>query len=559
MKKKPLLFQLLLYSYGVIIVLLIIAGLAYYHTSSNIIKHETERNTQNTIQQSSQFIDSYVQHLEETSTSLASNTSFLNSSNKEQITLAFKTILETNSDLKTITYISKDGKIITTDNFVNLSTSKDMMKEDWYRKAIGKKAMPILLPAHMQNKEKMTDWVISITQEVQNTNHENQGVLKIDLSYRSIANYLKDLKLGNKGFAFIINQKGEYIYHPKESVYHSNQEMEEMKAYITTKNSYVHNGEFYVSQISMPSSQWIIVGVSSLDQLNQLKRNLIFSFLIIGLIIIFSSSFLITLGAKKFISPIKQLQETILKISDGDHNLRAQVTGPDELRTLSSAFNQMLEQNDRLLVSIKQNQEEIRNYELQALASQINPHFLYNTLDSIIWMAEFQDNKRVVNMTKSLASYFRLALNQGNEKISLKNEIDHVRNYLFIQKQRYGNRLSYDINEDKNCDDFIIPKLILQPLVENAIYHGIKEVQRDGKITIKTANYNHFIKIIITDNGKGFDQSKSSQSNLERGGVGLENVKRRLALEFGERFTFTIKSEIDEFTKITIKIPKNKN
>ena len=126
--------------------------------------------------------------------------------------------------------------------------------------------------------------------------------------------------------------------------------------------------------------------------------------------------------------------------------------------------------------AVKTEEQNVRRYELRALSAQINPHFLYNTLDTIVWMAEFNDSKRVVEVTKSLAKYFRLALNQGHEQIALKDEIDHVRQYLFIQKQRYSDKLQYEIEEDESIANYKLPKLVLQPLVENAIYHSTKEM-----------------------------------------------------------------------------------
>ena len=139
---------------------------------------------------------------------------------------------------------------------------------------------------------------------------------------------------------------------------------------------------------------------------------------------------------------------------------------PYELKEVTRQFNAMLDQVDQLMVDIRRQEETTRQYQLQALSSQINPHFLYNTLDTIIWMAEFQDSQRVVQVTKSLATYFRLALNQGKDLISLSDEINHVRQYLFIQKQRYGDKLNYEINEDSTFDKLVLPKLVLQPLVE---------------------------------------------------------------------------------------------
>jgi len=161
--------------------------------------------------------------------------------------------------------------------------------------------------------------------------------------------------------------------------------------------------------------------------------------------------------------------------SNFQHGFSQKEAGAYERREVTRQFNAMLDQIDQLMADVRRQEEATRQYELQALSSQINPHFLYNTLDTIIWMAEFQDSQRVVQVTKSLATYFRLALNQGKDLISLSDEINHVRQYLFIQKQRYGDKLEYEIAEEPDFDNLVLPKLVLQPLVENALYHGIKE------------------------------------------------------------------------------------
>ena len=171
-------------------------------------------------------------------------------------------------------------------------------------------------------------------------------------------------------------------------------------------------------------------------------------------------------------------------------------------------------------------------------------------------MAEFNDSKRVVEVTKSLAQYFRLALNQGHEQIALKDEIDHVRQYLFIQKQRYGDKLQYEIEEDESIADYKLPKLVLQPLVENAIYHGIKEIDRQGVIRVTSAEEEGQLILSIYDNGRGFDPQNSEEKTLLRiGGVGLKNVDQRLRLQFGEDYHMEIQSEKDIFTLIKIYLP----
>ena len=261
--------------------------------------------------------------------------------------------------------------------------------------------------------------------------------------------------------------------------------------------------------------------------------------------------------ASVWIKPLRDLQATILKVGSGHSDLRANETGSPELVDLARQFNIMLDRIDQLMIAVKEEEQNVRRYELQALSSQINPHFLYNTLDTIVWMAEFNDSKRVVEVTKSLAKYFRLALNQGHEQISLKDEIDHVRQYLFIQKQRYGGKLQYEIDELSAYDNYQIPKLILQPLVENAIYHGIKEMNRQGMIRVSVYENSHQLILSIYDNGRGFVAHDTADTLLMHlGGVGLKNVNQRLHLQFGDAYHMDIQSKQNTYTEIRLYFPK---
>ena len=245
----------------------------------------------------------------------------------------------------------------------------------------------------------------------------------------------------------------------------------------------------------------------------------------------------------------------MLKIASGTQNLRAKEAGAYELREVTRQFNAMLYQIDQLMADVRRQEETTRQYELQALSSQINPHFLYNTLDTIIWMAEFQDSQRVVQVTKSLATYFRLALNQGKDLISLSDEINHIRQYLFIQKQRYGDKLEYEIDENPAFDNLVLPKLVLQPLVENALYYGIKEKEDQGHIRVSVQKKDSGLVIRIEDDGVGFQAAAdSSQSQLKRGGVGLQNVDQRLKLHFGDNYQMKINSVPEKGTTVEIYI-----
>ena len=566
MKRYSLLIQLVIYVFIMILALLGIVGGIYYQTSSVAIRQTTEQNTRKTIQQSGQFITSYLQKVKQTTSSLAENEKIKtyaqtpSQENAEQLRQLFATILKTDSDLVSAILVTKDGNLISTDPELTMKISADMMKEKWYQDAIHKGAMPILTPARRTVSHTIGEkWVISIMQEVVDKDGKNLGVVRLDIGYKTLEAYLDQLQLGKEGFTFIVNANHDFVYHPKKAVYSSNAEMKAMAPYLSVKNGYVKSKQAYVSQYQIPNSGWTLIGVSSMEQLHAVQTQILWSFIGTGLFALGICLIGIWFVLRLWIKPLRDLQATILKVGSGHSDLRANETGSPELVDLARQFNIMLDRIDQLMIAVKEEEQNVRKYELQALSSQINPHFLYNTLDTIVWMAEFNDSKRVVEVTKSLAKYFRLALNQGHEQISLKDEIDHVRQYLFIQKQRYGQKLQYEIKELKQYDDYKIPKLILQPLVENAIYHGIKEMNRQGMIRVSVSENDTQLIVSIYDNGRGFVASEITNATLVRlGGVGLKNVNQRLQLQFGKSYHMEIKSEENTYTEIRLYFPKGK-
>ena len=564
MKRYSLLIQLVIYVFIMILALLGIVGGIYYQTSSVAIRQTTEQNTRKTIQQSGQFITSYLQKVKQTTSSLVENEKIKTyaqiprQENAEQLRQLFATILKTDSDLISAILVTKDGNLISTDPELTMKTSADMMKEKWYQDAIHKGAMPILTPAR-RTVSHTTDekWVISIMQEVVDKDGKNLGVVRLDIGYKTLEAYLDQLQLGKEGFTFIVDSNHDFVYHPKKTVYSSATEMRAMAPYIAAKNGYVKSKQAYVSQYQIPHSDWTLIGVSSMEQLHAVQTQILWSFIGTGLFALGVCLIGIWFVLRLWIKPLRDLQATILKVGSGHSDLRANETGSPELVDLARQFNIMLDRIDQLMIAVKEEEQNVRRYELQALSSQINPHFLYNTLDTIVWMAEFNDSKRVVEVTKSLAKYFRLALNQGHEQISLKDEIDHVRQYLFIQKQRYGEKLQYEIKELKQYNDYKIPKLILQPLVENAIYHGIKEMNRQGMIRVSVYENSHQLILSIYDNGRGFVTHDTADTLLMHlGGVGLKNVNQRLQLQFGKSYHMEIKSEENTYTEIRLYFPK---
>jgi two-component system sensor histidine kinase YesM len=268
--------------------------------------------------------------------------------------------------------------------------------------------------------------------------------------------------------------------------------------------------------------------------------------------------------------PIKKLHDVTTTITKND--LQALVTSDnvDEITELGMSFNIMIGKIRELLDSKIKEQENLKKAELRALQAQINPHFLYNTLDTIIWMAESKKTDQVIEIVSALANFFRISLSKGKDWITIGEEIERTRSYLAIQKMRYRDIMDYEIQVDEGVLDNTILKLILQPLVENALYHGIKNKRQGGTITVRAKQENeHEVLLEVEDNGIGFTPEKLAQLQVEleddsgeirlESGFGIGNVNKRIRLYYGKQYGLSINSEYYAGTRVSFVIPAIKD
>ena len=320
--------------------------------------------------------------------------------------------------------------------------------------------------------------------------------------------------------------------------------------------------------------EFIVTEIESANETNRSLKNTSIILTIIQVIItvlaVLASinSFITVSGAIQ--KPISDMEKLSTKVSNGDLTARIDIPHVNELDTLASNLNTMTEQID---VLIKKNMEEQKNFqkaEMKALQAQITPHFLYNTFDTIVWLAEEEHTEEVVKITKAFSDFLRISLSRGHEWITIDQELDHIRNYLTIQKIRYADILNYKIDADESLMNFKIIKLVLQPLVENAIYHGIKNKRGRGELTVSVhyTNESHTaIQFSVEDNGAGFTEERLGQVRNElRTGAqdseklssvyGLYNVNKKLKLYYGEKTNgLIIESEAGKGSKISFTIP----
>ncbi len=309
------------------------------------------------------------------------------------------------------------------------------------------------------------------------------------------------------------------------------------------------------------SPNWILCSMIKEDSMNQQIDSIINIILSIGFLFILISIITSIFISGSIVRPIQELKYNMSEVSQGKLDSYYQVKGQDEISSLGHYFNKMLDDIKGLLVKTSKMEEQKRDLEIKILQSQIKPHFLYNTLDTIQWKALEKDNYEVADLINNLSEFFRLSLNDGRELISLEEEINQTLAYLYIQKTRYEDKLDFNLTKDENLENIFLPKLILQPLVENSIYHGIKPLDRRGLINISILHKKDFVELEVFDNGQGMDEKtlyklrENLANSIATDNYGLYNVNERLKNKYGKSYTITIDSSLDKGSSIRLILP----
>lgn len=339
-------------------------------------------------------------------------------------------------------------------------------------------------------------------------------------------------------------------------------------------NKYEDNIEIWENDVQIVTSllretifQYIFFEIKDLQQARTQYQNF-FVEMIRFSVVAFAAIFVLITALSYYIPlsitrPIRKLSEVTDQVAKGDLTVRSDVRSGAEVSVLSDSLNTMIDKIDELLEQVKKEQIRLRKAEFELLQSQINPHFLYNTLDAIVWLAEAGEQKKVVSMVGSLSDFFRTSLNQGKDIITIKEELQHSRSYLEIQQMRYQDILNYEIHVPEELHRYLIPKITIQPLVENALYHGIKNKRGLGRIVISGRKEEDFLILQIEDNGIGMrkerlDQVKEGMNQkipTEKDIYGLYNVNERIRLNFGEKYGLSIESTYGEGTVVSVILP----
>ena len=433
--------------------------------------------------------------------------------------------------LVSIAVFADSGDLIAAVPLTALKNSVSPERESWFAAAQERIENLHFSTPHVQNLFVDPDyryrWVVSLSRHVELTKDGaiESGVLLVDMSYGGIEQICKDVDLGSgRGYLYIVDGAGEIVYHPRQQLIYAGLLEENNRAaaaYADGSHDETFQG-FLLVFVNLRLSAWIT-------------------------------------------APMKKLDLAVKKLEAGQETVDLAVNGPYEVEHLSRSIQSMVSTMRHLMDDIIQQEEQKRRSELDVLQSQINPHFLYNTLDSVIWMTENGRTEDAVVMLTSLARLFRISLSRGSNIITIADELEHARHYLTIQKMRYKNKFSADISAADGAEELYTIKLIVQPILENAIYHGMDYADGDGKIRISAFREREDVVIEVADNGPGMpaevverllDQGGSYMAADSKGsGIGLRNVHRRIQLTFGREYGLTILSEPDDGTVVRIRLP----
>ena len=402
-------------------------------------------------------------------------------------------------------------------------------------------------------------WVVTMIEPLERNGEE--AWVALDLRFASISSYINNVGIGQHGYCFLMDESG-ILYHPQQQLIYSQLKSEDTDTLADLPDgTYSESNVIYVLQ-TVEGSPWRVVGVSYVDELvtSSLWEN--FWLLALAAVAVLLAALVSSIVISRALSrPLKGLSRAMRQFEkNADTFTYAPVGGAREVQELSESFGHMVVKIQHLMETVRREEINLRKTELKALQAQINPHFLYNTLDSIAWMCEQGRNDEAVQMVNALAQLFRISISRGHELIPIRSELRHAESYLKIQKHRYKNQFSYRFDVDESCLDFLCNKITLQPIIENAIYHGINGLVDEGEIVITLRADGADVVFTVADNGVGMEEEQIQailrKERSDHTGIGIKNVNDRLKIYFGEGYGITIDSEPDVGTTVTIRMPQ---
>lgn len=570
--------MLVSFSALMVLAMLVFMVIAMRYTSGTIYENSINYMSQ-IIQQVNYDIDTYIEYMENISSVIAKSsdvprylfdqnqTEAEREAEKERILTQFQTIMESRDDIYNVAAVAKNGRYIINQGDDELTGYVDIESLDWYQAAMESKSGIAVSSSHVQNAiQSSYKWVITLSRAlVNNQTGEREGLFFVDLNYSAISDLCNNNSIEEKGYIFVLDAEGNIVYHPKQQLMYGGLKTENIDAIMECREDSLiidvgGDSKLYTMSKSKRTG-WTVVGAVYTSELLKNNEQAQMWYLLVASILLLAVIGISSIISREITKPIRSLRDSMRKVQNGQFDTHVEVITENEIGSLGRSFNLMTSEIQALMEQNVYEQKQKRKSELKALQAQINPHFLYNTLDSIIWMSEAGENDEVVEMTSALARLLRQSISNDKEEVELEKEIEYVKNYLTIQKMRYKDKLEFFIYVDPRVAHVPIIKLVLQPLVENAIYHGIKYKETKGNLKIYARPVDGRVEIVVADDGIGMDEDvmehifDEHRKEQKRNGVGVPNVQKRLKLQYGSEYGIRYESVKGAGTKAVITIP----
>lgn len=551
-------------------------GIGMYAGFSATSRQEITQSTQKLMEQTGENLEDYLVSMRQISDAVYYNVVKENDflGQDKEIQQGMNLLYEANRDnLRSIAIYNDYGSLMAAEPVASQKEDPNVTRQGWYKQAVSEMENMHFSTPHIQNlfddNTLRYYWVISLSRVVEFTEggDPQMGVLLVDMDYSNISRMMKQINASNNGqYFYLCDSNGRIIYHTRQMQIENGIFQENSKRAAEYKDGVydeVSGGEHRKVVVNTISyTGWKLVGVIPYSVFNYGMFNVRYFIIILMLLMAMMLVVINRIVSVRISSPILKLNDSVKEYEAGKHP-QIYIGGSMEIRHLGDSIQRSYERIDLLMHRIVMEQNERRKSELAALQGQINPHFLYNALDSITWMIEGDRNDEAVFMISQLAKLFRISLSKGRTVISIGDELLHAQSYMNIQKIRYKNFFTFEFDVDASIHSCCIVKLVLQPVLENAINYGISGTDDDGKIRVTGRKKDGNIILTVTDNGIGMSQEEvallltdSRHIQKHGSGVGLVNVDNRIKILFGKEYGLTVESEPDEGTKVSIRIPE---
>lgn len=537
---------------GIVLLTSIITIIIFIGVYRDSMKRNAVTSSEQAVTQVENMVQSYVQDMGSVMGSIKRSVQDVGADREEFI----QSLVDIREDVVAVMIYDGEGEMVS-----SWSNGKTL-KKDYYKNLSyiepSDGEMHISKPHVETLYEGFYPWVVTISQTLKDANGE-EYLVAVDIRFSNISDYVDGVGIGSHGYCYIEDMDANIIYHPQQQLIYSGLKEEEKvvdEDGVSIEDDVIHTIH------TLDKGDWRIVGVCYVDEMITAKVEEMVGLLILILVIVlFAAAFTGMLISHILAKPAKELTMAMKSFEQNAENFTyKQVRGTEELMILSDSFDHMVRRIQNLMEQVRQEEITLRKTELKALQAQINPHFLYNTLDAIAWLCEDGRNKDAEDMVTSLAKLFRISISKGHELITIEKEIQHAESYLRIEKFRYKNQFTYTFDVDEACLGYLCNKITLQPIIENAIYHGLNRMVDEGEITICIREDGDDIILSVEDNGIGMTEEQCQEilrkEPGDRTGIGIKNVNDRIKIYFGEQYGLTITSELDEGTRVDIRMPK---